>query len=259
MSTLLKQTQAAERLLADNQVSVYYDHFEADRLWCLVGLWAKASGQYRDYMHLFQPYRNGVTDYIIFGDLERPHFKASELETMSKYDLDMLHCDLICHFPPVPSFCRSQGEMTKAALIEDLMRVTSLGFYGRRHDSHAWHDLDYTYTLPGADLLCKPWPDKTGRYVKGTEIKVLVLDNMPEDLPAPSEDLLHRLTYGVPIRGTIRLKGECYDIEDLLDNQYKYDKAQVLVKAAEAFSGREDGKELIAFLKAKLPTKPAQR
>lgn len=225
MSKILNQIQAAKRLLADNHVSVYYAHDDGPLLW------EDFKDQYSGYMHVFQS-RNGA-DFIIFGELERPQFKASDLRAMSKYDLGELHGDLID---------RWQGDMPKAELIEELMEVTTLDFYTTVYANRTWSNLDSTYTLTG--------------YSQGDAVKVLVLDTMPEEMPAPAQDYLHNLLFDSPIRGTILFKGEHFYLDELLDDSYQYDKEQVLNRAAEVYSDREDSEELIEFLTAMLPTEP---
>lgn len=222
MDKVLKQIRYAKRILANNRVHVYYDHDAAPQLW------EDFKDQYSGYMHVFQS-RNGA-NYIVFGDLERPQFKASHLKAMSKYDLGELHGDVID---------RWQGDMTKAELIEELMEVTTLDFYTTVYANRTWHNLDSTYTLMG--------------YSQGDAVKVLVLDSLPETFLTPSKDHLHNLLFDSPIRGTIRFKGERLYIEDMLDDLYKYDKVQVLYKAADVHRGRED---LILFLNALLPRAP---
>lgn len=227
MSKLLNQIQDAKHLLADNQVSVYYDHDIAPMRW------EDFKDLYGGYMHVFQS-RNGA-DFIIFGDLERPQFKASQLKAMSKYDLGELHGDVIG---------RWQGDMTKAELIEELLEVTTLDFYTKIYANRTWHNLDSTYTLMG--------------YSQGDAVKVLELDTMPEEMPAPSKDLLHNVLFDSPIHGTILFKGEHYYLDELLDDQYQYDKAQVLNRAAEVYSDHADSEELIEFLTVMLPSEPEQ-
>ena len=228
MSKLLNQIRDAKRLLADNQVSVFYNHDIAPQLW------EDFIDLYSGYMHVFQS-RNGA-DYIVFGDLERPQFKVSHLKAMSKYDLGELHGDVYGHW---------QGDMTKAELIEDLLEVTTLGFYAKHYANSTWRDLDYTYTLAG--------------YMQGDAVKVLVLDTMPKELPAPSQDYLHNLLFDFPIYGTILFKGEYFYIDELLDDLYQYDKEQVLSRAADVYSDHADSEELIEFLTVMLPTEPAHQ
>lgn len=227
MSKLLNQIRDAKRFLADNHVSVYYDHDDGPRLW------EDVKDLYSGYMHVFQS-RNGA-DFIIFGDMERPQFKVSHLKAMSKYDLGELHGDVLGHW---------QGDMTKAELIEELMEVTTLDFYAKHYANRSWHDLDATYTLTG--------------YTQGDAVKVLVLDTMPKELPAPSKDHLHNLLFDFPIRGTILFKGEYFYIDELLDDLYQYDKAQLLSRVADVYSDHADSEELIEFLTVMLPTEPAQ-
>lgn len=226
MSKLLNQIRDAKRFLADNRVSVFYDHDITSMLW------EDFKDLYSGYMHVFQS-RNGA-DYIIFGDLERPQFKVSHLKAMSKYDLGELHGDVLGHW---------QGDMTKAELIEELMEVTTLDFYTKEYANRTWHNLDSTYTLAG--------------YSQGDAVNVLVLDTMPEEMPAPSKDYLHQLLFDSPIHGTILFKGESFYIDELLDDRYQYDKAQVLNSAADVYSDHADIEELIEFLTAMLPTEPA--
>lgn len=236
MSKILNQIQAAKRLLASNRVHIYYDHDLAPQLW------EDFKDQYSGYMHVFRS-RNGA-DYIVFGDLERPQFKASHLKAMSKYDLGGLHSDLFGHW---------QGDMTKAELIEELLEVTTLDFYTKHYANRTWHNLGSTYTLSG--------------YSQGDAVKVLVLDTLPEELPAPTKDYLHNLLFDPPIRGTILFDGKPFGIEDFLDDQYRYDKAQVIRNFEDmldnepykyVYIGHADREEVIAFLTAMLPTEPAQ-
>lgn len=227
MSKILNQIQAAKNLLAENQVSVYHDHDN------ILMLWENFEDLYSGYMHVFKS-RNGA-DFILFGDLERPQFKASDLEAMSKYDLGELHGDVYGHW---------QGDMTKAELIEELMEVTTLDFYTTVYANSTWRDLDSTYTLAG--------------YSQGDAVKVLVLDTMPAEMPAPAQDYLHNLLFDSPICISVRFKGEHFYLEELLDDSYQYDKEQVLNRAAEVYSDREDSEELIEFLTVMLPSEPEQ-
>ena len=231
MSKLLNQIRDAKRFLADNHVSVYYDHDITSMLW------EDFKDLYGGYMHVFQS-RNGA-DFIIFGDLERPQFKVSHLKAMSKYDLSELHDRVFGHW---------QGDMSKAELIEELLEVTTLDFYAKHYDSRTWHNLDSTYTLAG--------------YSQGDAVKVLVLDTMPKELPAPSKDYLHHLLFDSPIQISVIFKGEDLNteglLEDFLYDPYRYDKEQVLNTVVDIFSDREDSWELLEFLDAMLPTEPAQ-
>lgn len=214
-------------------------------------LWNDIAELYSGYVHVLYSRNGGGAEHVIFGDMKQPHFKASDLKALNKCGLQGLHSDLIYPYPH-----RRLRYKTKAELIEDLLEVTASEFFSRIGLIGAWHDVASTYTLPVYSQ---------GDAVK-VNVKVLVLDTMPEDLPAPSKDHLHKLLFDNSIRGKFHFRGKSYDLEELLDDPYQYDQVQGLTQAliealyeeANEYNHPADREELFEALAAMRLTEPEQ-
>lgn len=252
MSKLLKQSGAAKRLLAAKQRQVIehrlvtdygMDEYCSDDYYNGPAVWADIAELYSDYIHILYSRKGGGAEHVIFGDMKRPHFKASDLKALNRSDLIGLLSELIYPYPH-----RRSRYKTKAELIEDLLGVTASEFFSRIGLKGAWHDVASKYTLPVSTR---------GTEVK-VKVKVLVLDTMPEDLPAPSKDHLHKLLFDNSIRGKFHFRGESYCLEELLDDPYQYDQVQglpqaliqALIEEANVYNHPADRKELSEALAA---------
>lgn len=217
-------TNKLNRLTRNNNVSICYDTY-LGRLH--YNEW-RQDLENNDAVYFGENNRSGV-DYIVIGDMSKPHFNKSQLTRKVKQDLIELH-----------EYYNGQyidpEDWTKQDLIQDLLTVDKGLHYKAHYDETRWHDLDCDFTVTG--------------YSQGDAVKVRILS---DEYKWNTKEHLSNLFYDTPIGGSITYKGTEYYIDEYLDNQYVYwDKIEFINKFMSYYYA-DDKEEFIEFLGHFLP------
>lgn len=154
-------------------------------------------------------------DYIVVGDLDKPAFKISHLQKMSKSELEAKIQNL-----GLPLYIS-----TKAELISELMDMDKRGYYSALYENTQWHSLPH-------DFVC------TG-YSQGDVAKVLVTDQGFEYI---TEKYMQNLLFDNPIHGQINLDYadtrlvELY-VDEFIEPYSLYDKNNLISAIKDQYTG----------------------
>lgn len=173
-------------------------------------------------------------DYLIIYENEslknERYFKLSDLEKMDSRTLvDMLD-DLENSY---------YGLDDKDDLINCLSQYTNEDYYNKHHETTRWYDLDSDYTITG--------------YSQGDSIAVKTVGNV-----TINDEFLSNLFYDVPVQGKLEItaNGKLLDelyLEEFLDNNYRWDKVQVINGISNVFLKESYHVLLVEYLTENLP------
>lgn len=145
--------------------------------------------------------------YCVIGDVTEKYYKKSQLTKMKKDEL----IELIEQYDENGYY---QHNGNKTQLVEDLFEmVTWNKFIQNELNQKRWHDLDCTFDVHG--------------YSQGDIVKVLIIDDAYNYI---TKKHLTHIFYDCPIEFKFSINGVDYEGYEFLDDEYEYDKNDVMKK-----------------------------
>lgn len=189
--------------------------------------------------------RRGVDYMVVFESQDvayEPYYKRSELARMRK-------ADLFEQAIKYNSYCGYVEDYHKDTLIDDLLKVTKEQYYDKHYEeTDRWYDLECDFESRG--------------YCPGDATKVVFVGNVPY-----TKGYIDNLLWDSPVGGRLTIyevedgeflhKAEETEIDEIdlyefLDDEYKYDKGDLLSNFAKRYDG-DYKNELYEYLEAHLP------
>lgn len=207
MTTYITDINQAATILAKNDIklitfshnisydldlsSIYFDEFVSNANGC----------------HDVQLFENYLVIYGSDASKNDKHFTNDELSMLSDDELMNLYDSLGLYHYDLDD---------KDDLIDELLDLDNEDYYTKYYSENYYRDLDYTFDFTG--------------YSQGHYYKVQTVGNVESWL---NDDYLTNIFYDTPISGTIEIfvNGELTDelyISEYLDNEYDYDKVQLI-------------------------------
>lgn len=169
-----------------------------------------------------QSFGSRQTDYlVVYGDdisQNDSYYDTDYLESLTIDELTEL-LDSIEYY--------NYDEDDKDDMIYQLSQIDNEDYYERHFSASRWYDLDSNFTIQG--------------YSQGDNIAVKLLGNANEYI---TDEYLTNLFYDTPVSGTIEIfiNGDLVDelyISEYLDNEYDYDKVQLINNISNATLDKE--------------------
>ena len=197
------------------------------------------SGADGSYVKFYRD-RQGVLDYIAIWadeeDAQEQTLALKDLQEMEYDDLEALH-DL--HSPNI-----FYGYPSERAEMEDWLHsnVTAEKLMDSLYTERLrWYDLDCEYTSHG--------------YHQGDAVRVWLSEKAKEQMPRLRDSAyISHLLWDAPVRGELKVNGVEYYIHEMLDDEYDYDKDELIKNLREHHDDMPE--EVYQFLEAHLPEQP---
>lgn len=218
MTTYITDIKQANTVLAQNDIKlitfnhsirydldlsqIYFDEFVSNASGC----------------HDVQLFENYLVIYGNDVNRHEKHFTNDELSTLTDDELMNLYDSLGLYHYDLDD---------KNDLIDELLDLDHEDYYTKYYSENYYRDLDYTFDFNG--------------YSQGHYYKVQTVGNVESWI---NDDYLTNIFYGTPVSGTIEIfiNGDLVDelyISEYLDDEYNYDKVQLINNISNATLDKE--------------------